>query len=325
MPRQARIDYPGGLHHVISRGIERKAIFQEEADKEAFLKRIKDQLAKSSMQSYAWCIMGNHFHLLLQTGRTRLSEFMRRLLTSYAVYYNAKHKRSGYLFQNRYKSIICDKDRYLLLLIRYIHLNPVKANIIHIDRLNKYKWTGHKELMGNATEGIIERKEVLGFFGNRQHQAREKYIEFVKEGVGVKEDYDGGGLIRSAGGISELTKRRFDEKEMYDDRILGDGDFVEQVYAQLDKEDQIKLKNEEELLNKISRFYGQKKEDIIARPTKGVRVARNVYLYLGNKYLSKNVTELGRQLGIKQPAASMGLEKGMDEVNRIGGAAKILI
>jgi hypothetical protein len=119
-------------------------------------------------------------------------------------------------------------------LIRYIHLNPVKAKIIDFEKLNKYRWTGHKEIMANVAEEIIKRKEVLGNFGLRQQQARRKYEEFIREGLEIKEDYDGGGLIRSAGGIAELIKRRFDENEMYDERILGDGDFVEQVHKQLD-------------------------------------------------------------------------------------------
>lgn len=123
MPRSKRIDYPGALHHVIGRGIERKHIFQQDKDKEAFYKRFRDNLAKSSMQCYAWCIMGNHFHLLLQTGQTSLAEFMRSLLTGYAVYYNRKNKRSGYLFQNRYKSILCDRDEYLLSLVRNIFIS----------------------------------------------------------------------------------------------------------------------------------------------------------------------------------------------------------
>ncbi len=245
MPRQGRIDYPGALNHIIGRGIERKAIFKEEADKVAFLKRIKENLAKSSMRCYAWCVMDNHFHLLMETGKTGLPEFMRRLLTGYAVYYNTKHKRSGYLFQNRYKSIICDKDRYLLSLIRYIHLNPVKANVVGIEKLNKYQWTGNKELIGDEDEGIIERQEVLGYFGKRQQQARKEYEGFVIEGMGEREDYDGGGLIRSAGGLSEVIKRRSEEQEMYDERILGDGDFVEQVHAQLEAEEKINLKDSE--------------------------------------------------------------------------------
>ncbi|MBI4707746.1 MAG: hypothetical protein HY810_04900 [Candidatus Omnitrophica bacterium] len=213
------------------------------------------------------------------------------------------------------------------MLIRYIHLNPVKANVVKIEGLNKYQWTGHKELIGKGeeAESLIERQEVLKYFGEKQKQALKEYEEFIIDGIGGREDYEGGGLIRSAGGLDEVIKRRYDEQEMYDERILGDGYFVEQVHAQLEAEEQVKVKDSDELLNKISRFYGRKKEDIIARPTKEVRAARCVYLYLGNKYLSKSLTQLGRQLGIKQPAASMGLEKGKEEIKRLGGEIKILI
>ena len=121
MPRQARIDYPGTLQHVIGRGIERRRIFGREKGKAKFLERVQKQKEKGSMQCYAWFIMDNHFHLLLQTGETKLLEFMRRVLTGYAVYYNKVNNRVGHLFQNRYKSILCEKDEYLLLLVRYIH------------------------------------------------------------------------------------------------------------------------------------------------------------------------------------------------------------
>ncbi|MBI5417388.1 transposase, partial [Candidatus Poribacteria bacterium] len=161
MPRQARIDYPGILHHVIGRGIERSSIFKEEKDKKEFLRRVKLNLDKSSMQCYAWCVMNNHFHLLLVTGETKLSEFMRRVLTGYAVYYNKVHKRTGHLFENRYKSIICDTDEYLLPLIRYIHLNPIKVRAIQIEELSKYKWTGHSEIIGKSEKSnVIEVNEV---------------------------------------------------------------------------------------------------------------------------------------------------------------------
>ncbi len=130
MPRQRRIDYPGTLHLVIGRGIERKKIFENHADKKEFIRRLTNILKESIMQCYAWSVMDNHFHLLLITGQTSLSTFMRRILTGYAIYYNRKYKRIGHLFQNRYKSILCDKDEYLFPLIRYIHLNPVRVKKI---------------------------------------------------------------------------------------------------------------------------------------------------------------------------------------------------
>jgi len=312
MPRQARIDYPGALHHIIGRGIERRAIFQEEADKESFLKRLRDNLSKSSMRCFAWCVMDNHFHLLLETGKTGLSEFMRRLLTSYAVYYNVMHKRSGHLFQNRYKSIICDKEQYLLLLIRYIHLNPVKAKIVDIGNLSKYRWTGHKEMTKNKDNGIIEREEVLGYFGQRELEAQKEYERFVMEGIGLSEDYDGGGLIRSAGGITELMRRRFDEKEMYDERILGDGNFVELVHAELETEEetQKKIKDIDYLLDRISVYYQIERDELLETRKEEVRQARNILAYLANKYLGLTGSRIGKMLGIKEAAVSISREKG---------------
>ena len=174
MPRQARIDFPGALHHVINRGIERKFIFEKDEDKKEMLRRFRCVLEESDAECYAWSIMGNHFHILLQTGQTLLSEIMRKLLTGYDVYYNRKNNRVGYLFQNRYKSIICNKDEYFLPLIRYIHLNPVKAHVIKYEELEKFIWSGHYELLRKRKDGIINRKEVLCHFGRSEREGKEE-------------------------------------------------------------------------------------------------------------------------------------------------------
>lgn len=326
MPRQARIDYVGALHHVIGRGIERSRVFKEEKDKRAFLERLQKQLAKSSMRCYAWCIMNNHFHILLQSGSTLLAEFMRRLLTSYAVYYNILHKRSGHLFQNRYKSVLCDKDSYLLPLMRYIHLNPVKAKVVDIEGLKSYDWTGHREILAeeNKKGRIICLDEILGYFGKRKKEAKKEYCKFVEEGINIDEDYEGGGLVRSAGGMRELLNRPRVEKEQYDERILGDSAFVERVYKLIGCEEQTGIKSKEELMQRICRYYRQGIEEVIARPTKKARAARIVYVYLGYRCLGISLTELGKDLGIKQPAASMALVKGKREIEKIGGEEKIL-
>jgi len=129
MPRRSRIDAPGALHHIIIiiRGIERKAIFKDDADKDNFLEHLKNILTDSNTSCFAWALIPNHFHLLLRTGRVPISTVMRRLLTGYAMYFNRKHNRVGHLFQNRYKSILCQEDAYMLELVRYIHLNPLRA------------------------------------------------------------------------------------------------------------------------------------------------------------------------------------------------------
>ena len=351
MPRQARIDYPGALHHVIVRGIEGKYIFKEDYDKEELYSRLKDILEKSNLQIYAWGIMSNHFHLAIQTGKTGLSEFMRQLLTGYAINYNRRHKRRGYLFQNRYKSLVCDQDEYLLPLIRYIHLNPVKAKMITYGRLRNYKWTGHKELMEGKEKGLIERDEVLGFFGRAEGKAKSAYEEFVKEGLNqtiprssaagfpseeefekpwvsqvpdsieiprssaarrfiIDEDFINGGLIKSRGGIKAVLM--CDEKQMSDERILGNSEFVNNVLEQLEQIDEKKkyFKDLSDLIKKLSKYYKVSYEDILKTKTKEVRDARIALVYLANEYLGINATSVGKLMGISQAAASMLKKKG---------------
>ena len=133
MPRQSRLDTPGVLHHVIirgikrKRGIERKKIFRDETDQENFIDRLARLVPETETRCYGWVLMTNHAHFLFRSGPSGTSTFMRRLLTGYAVSFNRRHKRHGQLFQNRYKSIICQEDSYLKELGRYIHLNPIRA------------------------------------------------------------------------------------------------------------------------------------------------------------------------------------------------------
>ncbi len=188
MSRKSRIDFPGALHHVIARGIDRKSIFKTKKDKVYFLQRLGKLVEESDFKLFAWCIMDNHFHLLLQTGNDPLSTIMRKLLTGYAVNYNRKYKRTGHLFQNRYKSILCDKDEYLLRLIRYIHLNPVKANIIKAEKLD----ICHQGLVLSDDTCLIEIDEVLSYFSKKRSEALSKYRQFILDGVNSKEKLDGG-------------------------------------------------------------------------------------------------------------------------------------
>jgi len=258
--------------------------------------------------------MDSHFHLLLLTGETSLASFMRRLLTGYAVWYNKTHKRIGHLFQNRYKSILCDKDAYLLTLIRYIHLNPVKIQQTDITGLRRYKWTGHREMIikPKEEEKIIEREEILGYFGEKESSAVESYLGYVREGLDLKGNYERGGLIRSAGGIVNVLKRGQGEREMYDERILGRGDFVEQVYKKIEsKENNRKqFKTEKEVLGRLSRYYKIAEEGILKGKSKRSREARSLYIYLGNRYIGESATELGKRIGIKQSCASILRKKG---------------
>lgn len=152
------------LQHVMVRGIEKCDIFVDDQDCTRFLNHFSELLLKTETTCLAWCLMSNHFHLLLRPQKAKLSFFMRRLLTSYALGFNLRHKRVGHLFQNRYKSIVCEEEIYLLELVKYIHLNPVRAGISTPDDLIRYTWSGHAVLMGETELAGQATSEVLSRF-----------------------------------------------------------------------------------------------------------------------------------------------------------------
>jgi len=236
MPREARLDAPGTLHHVMARGIERTDIFRTNEDRSDFLNRLAYQCEAEALKVYAWALIPNHFHLLVRTGNRPIFVSMRKILTGYAVKFNLRHRRHGHLFQNRYKSIVCEEDPYLLELTRYIHLNPMRAGIVRtMQELGRYPWAGHSAILGRVKREWQDTEEILRYFGTRQRAALKRYLAFVREGIslGRRSELVGGGLLRSVGGWSEvLSMRRRDIGVASDARILGSGDFVERVTAQ---------------------------------------------------------------------------------------------
>ena len=173
MPRKARVDAPGALHHLIARGIEKKPIFKDPTDQYRFLGRLQKILVETSTPCYAWALMPNHVHLLLRTGAFPIATVMRRLLTYYAQYFNRMHDRHGQLFQNRYKSILCEEETYLLELVRYIHLNPLRGRLVaDLKSLDTYAFCGHSALMGNMKYHWQDTQYVLGLFGRTLLSAR---------------------------------------------------------------------------------------------------------------------------------------------------------
>ena len=166
MPRLARLDAPGVVHHVIIRGIERRKIFRDSKDRNDMMDRLADLLPATNTSCYAWAFLSNHAHFLFRSGDKGLSALMRRLLTGYAMWFNRRHRRHGQLFQNRYKSIVCQEDIYLKELIRYIHLNPLRAKVVSdMGGLNQYKYCGHSVLMGKSDCDWQDTKYVLSYFG----------------------------------------------------------------------------------------------------------------------------------------------------------------
>ena len=176
MPRSARLDAPGILHHVMGRGIEKKPIFFDDKDRVDFIARLAALAESKAMSIYAWELLPNHFHLLCKTEKWPLSSAMRKLLTGYVVHFNRRYNRHGHLFQNRYKSIVCQEDAYLLELVRYIHSNLVRAGeIASIDELNTSPWSGHSALAGKITREWQDTEYILSFFGKRRTR-KEKYL-----------------------------------------------------------------------------------------------------------------------------------------------------
>ena len=200
MPRQARLDIPGALHHIMVRGIDKTNIFRDNEDKARFLERLGLTVSEGKCTVYAWVLMDNHVHILFKSGKQGISAVMRKLLTWYAQYFNRKHRRTGHLFENRYKSILCDQDNYLLALIRYIHLNPIRANIVTtVEQLDSYPWSGHRTLIGKAKHPWMDVDYALSEFGATRRRAINEYRRFMQEGIaqGRLPELTGGGLIRS--------------------------------------------------------------------------------------------------------------------------------
>jgi putative transposase len=223
------------LQYIIARAIERCKIFESKADYEDFLKRLGLIVKETQTGCLAWALIPNHFHLLPKTANTPISTVIRRLLTGYAVSFNRCHRRHGHLFQNSFKSILSQEDAYLLELVRYIHLNPLRAKLVSdINALNKYANNGHSVILGKYSNNSQDTRAVLRLFSNTVSQARRSYREFVQKGIEQSKRHDliGGGLVRSSGGwVAVKVMRKAKLFQMADERILGDGDFVKSVLS----------------------------------------------------------------------------------------------
>lgn len=233
MPRGPRLDAPGTLHHVIVRGTEKGLIVRDDADRKGFVARLGDVATLTGTSVYAWALLPNHVHLLVRSGTIGLPSFMRRLLTGYAIRFNKRHGRHGHLFENRYKSIVCDEDSYFQELVRYIHLNPLRAQLCSdLTELGRYPWCGHSVILGKVECPWQDRRYVLSWFGTRETDALMAYRRFVQDGIaqGKRPELVGGGLIRTLGGWAEVKALRSrGDQVLADPRILGAGPFVEQL------------------------------------------------------------------------------------------------
>ena len=321
MPRKARIDAPGALHHVIVRGIERGKIFRSDYDRKNFLNRLGKLIPETQTDCFAWALIPNHVHLLLRTGLVPISVLMRRLLTGYAVWFNKKYRRHGQLFQNRYKSILCQEDPYLKELVRYIHLNPLRAGLVEdMKKLDKHPWCGHSVLMNKTKQAWQNVDYVYGLFSEKKRMARTRYRVYVEKGIvdGKRPDLTGGGLLRSTGGWAVLKGlRKVGIRVKGDERILGDSDFVENVLksAEEELEQKYDLKARgydfDRVAQRVAEVMEIETEQVTAFGKSPQTVkARSLLCFWAHRKLGMTTIEIGRRLNISQSAVSRSSMRG---------------
>ncbi len=320
-PRQARIDGAGTLHHIICRGIERKEIFTDDLDRDDFVSRLETILVQTSTPCFAWALIPNHFHLLLQTGNVPIATVMSRLLTGYATRFNRRHDRHGHLFQNRYKSILCQEETYLLELVRYIHLNPLRAGIVSsLEELRGYRYCGHGHILTQSNASWFAADQVLLRFGKNLKTSRRYYEAFIADGVGHgrRNDLIGGGLLRSAGGWSAVMSAQLAGIFLKsDERILGDSDFVERILEHANEEMETRIRYRlhgvdlEKLTKIVAKILGIEPKELAAPGRQPIRVqARSLFCYWAVRELGATATMLAKRFSMTQPAISLAVSRG---------------
>ncbi len=183
MARPLRVQFPGACYHVTSRGNERKSIYKSIKDREQFLSYLESAHERYGAIIHIYCLMTNHYHLVLETPRSNLSQILHHINGAYTTYFNVKRKRTGHLFQGRYKAILIEKDAYFQELSRYIHLNPIRAAVV--ERPSEYPWSSYPSYIGiRKYPEWLTTDTILGYFGEDRVRAMKDYRKFVEEAIG---------------------------------------------------------------------------------------------------------------------------------------------
>jgi putative transposase len=207
MPRKPRIEFSGAFYHVIVRGNQKQRVFKDAADFQKYLLTLTVYKNRTGCRIYAYVLMNNRLHLLIETQDIPLSKVMQGVNQTYTMYFNRRYRTVGHLFQGRYKAIVCDREAYLLGLLKYIHQNPLRAKIV--DRLDQYPWSSHHAYTGkNNPLGLVDTDQVLRMFSESKARSRTKYRQFMSE---------------------EETLNKAAVYATVDQRLQGDETFIEAV------------------------------------------------------------------------------------------------
>ena len=309
MPRKPRIEFAGAFYHVISRGNNRQLIFNNEQDYWEFKESLKITKNRYPFYLHAYKQMPNHFHLLVETKQVPLSIIMRSLLTRYARYFNRKYKRVGHVFQSRYKAILCEKNAYLLELVRYIHLNAVRAKLVKSP--SDWEWSSHREYLGKSKNFIIDGNEVLRQFGSNILTARKNYSEFIREGLGKYSSFS---------------------EELYPPETfpyLGNEKFIEDMskkYGELRRREWTKIRiTLSELLKKISQVASISVVEIKGLSRKrNISFIRSIFSYIAVFYAGYKTKDVAEFLNCSSSAITLHLRSLKEQLKDDKGIQDII-
>jgi len=312
--RKPRIEIEGGLYHIITRGNNRQLIFGSDDDYLKMLVLLAERKAKLPFFLYAYCLMPNHIHLLVERRQDSISRVMHGLLTAYSQYHNRKFRKSGHLLQGRYKAILCQTDQYLAELVRYIHLNPLRARIVR--KPEEFQYSSHRVYLGMEAEGLVDAEPVLRYFGATKKLARERFRLFVRGGM-------------TAGHQDEFYRAE-------EGRILGTEEFVAatkqrvgeisrgarpQIRKQGSKLDSKALMKAVEKVTKLKRV-----EICSATKTRSIVLAKEALILIGRELGASNA-DMARLIGLDGSVVSRRYESAkskMEESAELRGLIKVL-
>ncbi|WAC08359.1 MAG: transposase [Thermodesulfobacteriota bacterium] len=299
MARPLRIQYPGAFYHITSRGNEQKTIFKNDRDREKFLSYLESATERYGAAIHVYCLMNNHYHLLMETPRGNLSEIMRHINGAYTTYFNFKRERSGHLLQGRYKAILIEADEYAKELSRYIHLNPVRVGAVKSPQ--EYPWSSYRNYCGEKkAPEWLKIDFILGIFGKGLSSAQKSYREFVEvmicqEGQSPLKEVVFSTILGSKGFVKAVIDNNLSEKKA--DR---------EVPALRKLKEQVSI---EEIEKATEVVFGQEE-----------KTKKKVSIYLSHRFSGRKLKEIGEYFGLSESGvtqASLRLEKTIEEDKKL--------